>query len=95
MHGKRPDIDIRIDYTGLRPGEKLFEELLTGESGHHTDIPDITVAKGLSLDRARTAHRCASLLEACERRDLEGLTLAVKALVPEWTPSERYQAILV
>ncbi len=33
LSGLRPDEDIRIEYTGLRPGEKLFEELLTAEEG--------------------------------------------------------------
>lgn len=33
MSGLRPDIDIKIEYTGLRPGEKIYEELLMAEEG--------------------------------------------------------------
>ena len=33
LSGLRPDIDIKIEYTGLRPGEKLYEELLMNEEG--------------------------------------------------------------
>lgn len=33
LHGLEPDVDINIEYCGLRPGEKLFEELLTAEEG--------------------------------------------------------------
>ena len=33
LAGYEPDVDIRIQYTGLRPGEKLYEELLMDEEG--------------------------------------------------------------
>jgi FlaA1/EpsC-like NDP-sugar epimerase len=33
LSGYEPDVDIKIVYTGLRPGEKLYEELLTDEEG--------------------------------------------------------------
>ena len=33
LMGKRPDVDIKIEYTGLRPGEKLYEEKLMAEEG--------------------------------------------------------------
>jgi FlaA1/EpsC-like NDP-sugar epimerase len=33
LHGLKPGIDIDIQYTGIRPGEKMFEEILTAEEG--------------------------------------------------------------
>ena len=33
LSGYEPDVDIKVEYTGLRPGEKLFEELLMSEEG--------------------------------------------------------------
>ncbi len=33
LHGLIPDLDIEIEYTGIRPGEKIFEEILTAEEG--------------------------------------------------------------
>ena len=36
LSGLRPDVDIQVEYTGLRPGEKLFEEKLMAEEGMKT-----------------------------------------------------------
>lgn len=35
LSGYEPDVDIKVEYTGLRPGEKLYEELLMSEEGMH------------------------------------------------------------
>ena len=37
LSGFRPDVDIKIEYTGLRPGEKLYEEKLMAEEGLEKD----------------------------------------------------------
>lgn len=51
LSGLKPDIDIRIEYTGLRPGEKLYEELLLEEEGiRKTAHEKIYVAKPLDMD---------------------------------------------
>lgn len=50
----KPDIDIEVRYTGLRPGEKLFEERLMAEEGlTRTEDDLISVAKPLEIDSAR------------------------------------------
>lgn len=47
LHGLRPDIDIAIEYTGIRPGEKLYEELsLDFENAHPTLHPKIRMLDG-------------------------------------------------
>ena len=60
MSGKTPDVDIKIEYTGLRPGEKLYEELMMNEEhlqhtqnnkifvGHFVDFDKETVKKELT-----------------------------------------------
>ena len=53
LHGLVPNIDIEIEYTGIRPGEKLFEEILTAEEGtNKTTHERIYVAK-VSLNMAK------------------------------------------
>lgn len=52
LSGFEPDVDIKIEFSGIRPGEKLYEEILTNEEGvsatHHDRI---FVAKPLNIDR--------------------------------------------
>lgn len=51
LSGLKPDQDIRIEYTGIRSGEKLFEELLTAEEGiDTTQHQRIFIAKQRALD---------------------------------------------
>lgn len=49
-HGDHPEGDIAIEYTGLRPGEKLYEELLVGDNARGTDHPRIMCADESHLD---------------------------------------------
>lgn len=51
LSGLEPDIDIKIEFTGLRPGEKLYEELLMREEGlEHTSHEKIFIARPLNID---------------------------------------------
>ena len=51
LSGYEPDIDIKIEYTGLRPGEKLFEELLMKEEGlQETENKLIHIGKPIEMD---------------------------------------------
>ena len=51
LSGYEPDVDIKIEYTGLRPGEKLYEEMLMKEEGMQT-TPNklIHIGKPIELD---------------------------------------------
>ena len=51
LSGYEPDVDIKVEYTGLRPGEKLYEELLMAEEGlQETDNKMIHIGKPIVMD---------------------------------------------
>ena len=51
LSGYEPDVDIMVEYTGLRPGEKLFEELLMDEEGMQgTENELIHIGKPIEMD---------------------------------------------
>jgi FlaA1/EpsC-like NDP-sugar epimerase len=64
--------DIAIEYTGLRPGEKLYEELLIGESVTGTDHPKILRAEEEFLPWSKLAELIHQLKSACAETDLVG-----------------------
>ena len=87
MAGSVPGRDIEIVYTGLRPGEKLAEELFhddekLSETVHH----QINLAESRILDRGVAMTAISSLLSKCEQSDVVGIEQIMKTLVPEYTP---------
>ena len=61
LSGYEPDVDIMIKYTGLRPGEKLYEELLMNEEGMQTTENDrIFVGRQIELTRRPLSRACMS-----------------------------------
>lgn len=87
LNGLRPDEDIEIEFVGLRPGEKLFEELsYQGENIKPTNHPKIMrfVAQPLALDEVRrTLQELTADMHQIEPGQLK---LRIKKAVPEYEP---------
>lgn len=71
-------VDIKIEFTGLRPGEKLYEELLIDESDAKTDYESITVAKPTKYDIDKLNRDIEELLTCKDKLS------KLKAIVPEF-----------
>ncbi|MBO6702602.1 MAG: polysaccharide biosynthesis protein [Pseudomonadales bacterium] len=84
---QNPDGNIEIAYTGLRPGEKLFEELTIGDNVVGTDHPRITKALESYLEDSELEALLKSLEEACENCDQEKLIELFMNSVEGYTPS--------
>ena len=62
LSGYTPDVDIKIEYTGLRPGEKLYEELLMAEEGmKETANKLIHIGKPIEMDEETFFDKLAEL----------------------------------
>ena len=69
LSGFEPDVDIKIVYTGLRPGEKLYEELLTSEEGTtSTKHKKIFKAKIQPLDEADLKQSLQTLQKTTDKQ---------------------------
>ena len=88
LSGYTPDVDIQIVYTGLRPGEKLYEELLMGEEGlQETDNKLIHIGKPIEMDDEWFCEKLAELEEACK-----GESDRIRELVSEVVPTYHFQS---
>ena len=79
-----PEGDIAIEYVGLRPGEKLFEELLIGDDVVPSGHPRIMCARERHVDPALLDKMLESLKAACDADDAEAMLRRVRNLVPEY-----------
>ena len=80
--------DIAIEYTGLRPGEKLFEELLIGESVTGTEHPKIMRAEEVALTWQELEVLLIELQQACKRMDLHAIREILMKAVDGFHPKE-------
>lgn len=97
LSGLQPDRDIRIEFTGLRPGEKLFEELNLADerfvSTSHSQIK--TFLPIFDLDAKYMRRFVLDLDRICDERNVGRLILLLKELIPDYSPdSELMQADL-
>jgi FlaA1/EpsC-like NDP-sugar epimerase len=80
--------DVRIEYTGLRPGEKLYEELLAdGERTLPTPHPKLRIARALSVDAA-WLERLRAWLQQPGRPDDTAVREALRHWVPDYVPAD-------
>lgn len=89
LSGLEPGKDIAIEFTGLRPGEKLFEELnLDRECMSATAHPKIMRLRAEPQPYALVKQTLARLSESLYRADARELRQALRTAVPEYTPQE-------
>ena len=86
LSGLRPDDDIQIRYVGLRPGEKMTEELLYEEEITQTRHDKLLLAAPRHLNTATFARDIASLREACDHFDEAALRAQLSSIVPDFRP---------
>jgi len=79
--------DIEIQYVGLRPGEKMYEELLIGNDSTPSVHPRILCAREHCVEPALLDKMIESLKTACDHDDVDGMVRQMKNLVPEYTAS--------
>ncbi len=88
LSGLEPDVDIAIEYTGLRPGEKLFEELLMQDEGLDKTPNDlIFIGHFNDFDRDTLLDSLQTLRQACEK-ETESVRALVQELVCTYHPAE-------
>jgi FlaA1/EpsC-like NDP-sugar epimerase len=91
LSGLRPDVDIEISYTGLRPGEKLYEEKLMSEEGMRT-TPNhlIHIGKPIAFDTDLFLRRLPQLMNAAYSGCEDQIRDMVSEVVPTYHPAGRH-----
>jgi O-antigen biosynthesis protein WbqV len=88
LAGLRPDKDIQISFTGLRPGEKLFEEIFHGaEPPVATGRPGVLVAAPRAVDAEELGLAIQDLSQACRAHQQDAALAILRRLVPEYQPT--------
>ncbi len=88
LSGYTPYDDIDIEFTGLRPGEKLYEELLMDEEGmQDTDNKLIHIGKPIEFDEEKFLRQLEELRDVCVLEPVE-IRKLVKEIVPTYVPAK-------
>ena len=85
LSGYRPNVDIKIEFTGLRPGEKLYEELLMNEEGlQKTRHEKIFIGQPLFCDMKQIKEYLDLLEDALKSNDNEEIKHVIAKIVPTY-----------
>jgi FlaA1/EpsC-like NDP-sugar epimerase len=100
LSGKEPDRDIKIVFTGLRPGEKLYEELITHGEGivktQHEKIMVLRRDSQSSADQlARIQTDFTDLIASANAHDADRIKATLKRIVPDYSPSDTASLLCV
>ena len=88
LSGLRPDEDVKIEFTGMRPGEKLYEELSSLlEDTVPTEHEKIRIFVGDAIEEEDIQGWLETLREISEARDMGRLIVALKEIVLDYNPS--------
>ena len=85
LAGLKPDVDIKIEEIGLRPGEKLYEELLNDkEKTTATVNKKIMIAKVRTYNYKDVCYNIDKIISLASKGDIHGMIFAMKEFVPEY-----------
>ena len=85
LSGLEEGKDIEIQFSGLRPGEKLYEELLANdENTTATHHPKIMIAKVRESQFQQIKDHCSQLIELFDQQDNQAIVSKLKEIVPEY-----------
>jgi FlaA1/EpsC-like NDP-sugar epimerase len=88
LSGFEPDVDIKIEYVGLRPGEKLYEELIIeGEGILPTNHEKIMVLKGTDCNLEILNGQVDDLISIAENQEYKTIQQKLQEIVPEYEPA--------
>ncbi len=90
----QPEGDIALEFVGLRPGEKLYEELLIGDHTAPSSHPRVMCAHERRIDPPLLDKMIASLHTACDQNDGDAVLRLVRNLVPEFRSPEEVNSLI-
>ena len=89
LSGFEPNVDIKIEVTGLRPGEKLYEEVLMDEEGlQKTSNNQIRIGRPIDIDEAEFKKELNILKRVADNDQDEKVDLIMKSIVPTYVRRE-------
>ena len=88
LAGLEPDKDVAIRFVGLRPGEKLYEELFdVREERLPSSVEGVLVANSRPIDLPFLNRAIGAVAAACVRRDADAIRAAIQRVVPGYAPA--------
>ncbi len=97
LSGLEPEVDIDIQYTGLRPGEKLYEELLISHDKNHikTNIDKIFIEQPTNFDEQELFELIKELEQAAYDTDVDKIIFLLEKLVPTYKRTTNGKCLLL